>query len=357
MINLNIPVNSLGYGVAAYNIWKELRKKTNITLWPVSGQITPPSYACNEQNLQEDINNQNNFNSNAPCLKIWHENHLAERIGNYKFFAYPFFEINKFDSRRISHLNSVDHLFVSSQWAKDIILDQTSLSEYRVTVAPCGVDTSIFFPTSQYNNSKCIFFNCGKWEIRKGHDILDRAFKDAFPTGNENVELWMMTSNPFLNSQEKYSWESKYNSDTRIKLIQRVQYQEQLAIIMQRVFCGVFPARAEGWNLELLEMMACGKYTISTNYSAHTEFCTSENCSLIDIVEEEAAYDGKWFKGDCGTWASLEGQAYDQLVHHLRDTYQLWLQNPESQNTKGIQTANRLSWENTANIIWEKIND
>ena len=49
--------------------------------------------------------------------------------------------------------------------------------------------------------------------------------------------------------------------------------------------CGLFPARAEGWNLELLEMMACGKQVIATNYSAHTEFCTKENSILIESDE------------------------------------------------------------------------
>ena len=56
---------------------------------------------------------------------------------------------------------------------------------------------------------------------------------------------------------------------------------------MAKTDCGVFPARAEGWNLELLEMMSCNKPVIATNYSAHTEFCDDKNCMLIDIEDME----------------------------------------------------------------------
>lgn len=357
MINYQGPICSTGYGVVSYNIWREMRKLTDVTLWPIGNQVQLLTQAYDASDLNDDIVKQENFNHSHPSLKVWHENHLAERIGNGPMYAYPFFEINKFDERRKNHLKSVDHLFVSSQWAKDIILDQTALRDDEVTIAPCGVDTNIFSPTSQYNEQKCIFFNCGKWEIRKGHDILIRAFKDAFPNELERVELWMMTENPFLNNSEKAYWHNMMQVDNRIKHITKVQYQEQLAQVMNQTFCGVFPAKAEGWNLELLEMMSCGKHVIATNYSAHTEFCNNKNCHLINITEEEPAYDGKWFDGNCGTWASLENEAYDELVSHLQYMYQVWLQNPRSQNEIGITTAREFSWDKTAKIIWEKINE
>ena len=87
---------------------------------------------------------------------------------------------------------------------------------------------------------------------------------------------------------------------------------------MKQTDCGVFPARAEGWNLELLEMMACGKHVITTNYSAHTEFCNKDNCFLVDINELETAHDGVFFSGEYGHWASFDNSAKDQLIEHMR---------------------------------------
>ena len=54
---------------------------------------------------------------------------------------------------------------------------------------------------------------------------------------------------------------------------------------MSQVDCGVFPSRAEGRNLELLEMMSAGKHVITTDYSAHTEFCTKDNAGLVPITD------------------------------------------------------------------------
>ncbi|NVM37567.1 MAG: glycosyltransferase [Candidatus Lokiarchaeota archaeon] len=350
-LNLNAPINSLGYGVVGYNIWKSLNScpDTDITLFPISNQVSTPCLINENQKLllQSSIQKQDIFDATSPTLKIWHENQLADRIGKGKFIAWPFFEVNKFDNRRRSHLQSVDEIIVSSKWAKQIVEKYVGSC---VHVVPCGVDRHIFNETTNKpNTSKCIFFNCGKWEIRKGHDVLHKAFKDAFPM-NQNVELWMMTENPFLNQQEKSYWESKYKED-RIKLIPRVQWQEELANIISSVHCGVFPARSEGWNLEILEMMSMGKKIITTNYSAHTEFCNQENCNLINIEQEEPIFDGKWFVGDNGTWASLEGNAYDQLVNAFKSEYNSWKENPFDLNEKGIETSKELSWNNSADKV------
>lgn len=359
MINYQSGLSSTGYGVVGYNLWDQLSAKEDLTLWPIGGRqgVNPPVTPSDGlvARLRRDIERQDEFISDAPTLKIWHENHLAERIGCGYYCALPFFEISKFNSRRRSHLRSADHLIVTSDWASNIVLNNLGRSCPPLSVIPCGVDRNIFSSTLyRKENDKCVFLNSGKWEIRKGHDILHKAFRDAF-AGSEQVELWMMATNPFLTPQEKRDWEDPYRCDKRIKLLDRVDYQEGLAKIMARATCGVFPARSEGWNLELLEMMSMGKPVIATNYSAHTEFCTEDNSLLIDIVEEEPIYDGKWFVEDCGTWACLDGEPYDQLVSHMRDIYETWRTTPEMVNESGIQTAKRLSWESMANQVLEVI--
>lgn len=347
-INLNAPINSLGYGVVGFNVWKNLREITDLTYWaiPNENQITPPVQINDSTvaNLQFDISKQSDLHDGS-CLKIWHENQLGHRIGRGKFVAWPFFEVNKFDSRRSSHLKSSDEIIVSSQWAKRIIEDQVGISSH---VVPCGVDREIFNENHTSNQHKCIFFNCGKWEVRKGHDVLHKAFKDAF-SNNDEVELWMMTENPFLKPEETNAWKKLYNAPN-VKMIGRVQFQHELASIINNVYCGVFPARSEGWNLEALELMACGKHLIITNYSAHTEFCNNDNSKLINISQEEQMYDGKWFVGDNGTWASLDGDAYDQLVNHLREVYSEW-KTSRSINKFGIQTSEKLSWKNCVSQV------
>lgn len=350
-INLNSPINALGYGVVGYNVWKSLREVADVTIYPIGERIQFPSKNTDVEKFREDHEKAKHFQHTSPTLKIFHEHKLEERIGKGKFFAWPFFEVSKFDSMKKSHLESVDHLIVSSEWAKNIVIDQTNLDAQHISVIECGVDRNIFNElNSVTNTNSCVFFNCGKWEVRKGHDVLHRAFKDAFQN-NENVELWMMNQNPFLNQDQHSRFLTPYENDDRIRFIPRVQYQEELSDIMNNVFCGVFPSRAEGWNLEALELFSCGKNVIITDYSAHTQFCNKDNSFLINIESEEPIYDGYWFTGDNGVWASLEGSTYDSIVENLREVYKLWKENPSHVNQAGIETAKKLSWEAASSKI------
>ena len=113
----------------------------------------------------------------------------------------------------------------------------------------------------------------------------------------------------------------------------------------------MFPARAEGWNLEALELLSCGKQVITTYYSGHTEFCTKENAHLVTIDKKEKAFDGKWFDGKTGSWAHLGSSQIDQLVEHMRKVHKSKQDGSLTTNHAGIKTAQEFSWDNSAEKI------
>ena len=367
-LNLIAPINTLGYGVVGTNLLKYLSKcipdnvidktgntlQIDIALFPIGNVDIPRSEDIPIIRTAIDTANQFKGFANAPSLKVWHEFALADRIGNGPSFAFPFFEINKFDQKRINHLNSVGSVIVASKWAKDIVQQYIDPS-HSVYVVPLGVDLEIFKPTvNPTTTDKCVFFNCGKWEKRKGHDILLEMFKNAFPDETD-VELWMMCSNPFLSHKMSQEWERYYQTDPRVRLLDRVKTQSEVAAIMDKTYCGIFPSRAEGWNLELLEMMSLGKHVIATYYSAHTEFCTDSNSILLHIDNMEPAQDDTFFKESLGEWASLENNTFHEGVLALRAVYEQWKKDPNVINKEGLKTAQKLSWTNTANKLKEAI--
>ena len=202
-------------------------------------------------------------------------------------------------------------------------------------------------PAPVREDDKTIFFNCGKWEVRKGHDILINAFKKVVEHG-EDAELWMMCSNPFNSPEEENKWLNLY-SHPNVKIIPRAETQAEVYNIMSQVDCGVFPSRGEGWNLELLEMMSCGKHVIATDYSAHTEFCTKENAGLVTIKDTELAFDNKWFFGQ-GKWAKIGShEEWDLSMKMMR----FILDKKGTINQAGIETAKRFCWDNSASKIMD----
>ena len=341
-LNLQAPINQLGYGVAGINILKALQAEDVEVSFFLIGQPQVTNQADADA-VRKGMATAQTFDPTAPCIKIWHQNQMAERIGSGKFIGFPIFELDTFNDLEKHHLNSCDEWMVCSHWAKDIV--QSAVSFKPTHVVPLGVDANLFPPAPARQDDKTIFFNCGKWEIRKGHDILINAFKKVLAHG-ENAEVWMMCSNPFNSPEEDAKWHQLYNH-SKVKLIPRAETQAEVYNIMSQVDCGVFPSRGEGWNLELLEMMSAGKHVVTTNYSAHTEFCTKENSGLVTISDVEPAFDGKWFFGQ-GNWAKIgpheEMDLYMKMMKFILDK-------KGTVNTAGVQTAQKFSWDNTAEVI------
>jgi len=112
--------------------------------------------------------------------------------------------------------------------------------------------------------------------------------------------------------------------------------------------CGVFISRAEGFNLELLECMACGLDIIYTDYSGHTEFARGRS---VYTDKREKANDGVWFHGQ-GNWLYLD-DCLDQIVEHMRDAYD------HRNRTDAIITGRRhlYTWKNSAQKLLTYLNE
>tara|TARA_B100001564_G_scaffold135787_1_gene113935 strand:+ start:7093 stop:8169 length:1077 start_codon:yes stop_codon:yes gene_type:complete len=349
-INLLAPINQLGYGIAGLNVAKCLDEHADVSLFPMG-----PIEVTNQEDaeyIRKCLHKSQMLDFDAPCIKIWHQHDMAQFAGRGLRIGFPFFELDVFNDVEKHHLNNVDGLFVTCDWAKEVCVNNLNIPQQNIEVVPLGVDTNIFRPSHNVNAGKTIFYNCGKWEIRKGHDILVDIFCKAF-NEEDNVELWMMCSNPFLQPNEQKEWENLYiNSKlgSKIKILPRAKTQAEVYNIMSEIDCGVFPSRAEGWNLELLELMSCGKNVIATNYSAHTAFCNKDNCKLVDIKSTESAYDGKWFFGS-GSWAKIEETQVDEFVDIMRSIHNDKQNGNLPINQTGIKTSEEFTWSNSARKI------
>jgi glycosyltransferase involved in cell wall biosynthesis len=355
-LNLICPINGQGYGISAYNIWKHLRLNTDICLFPIS-QVEVESH-WDKEGLVADIQDQLKYNSESPCLKIWHASDLVLKPHSRgRYCTYTFFEVDSITkSERIGYDIS-DSIITPTNWSKNILINN-GINGDKVYVANPGVDTNIFDHKVEVSvedkSEKYIFLNIGKWEVRKGHDVLVHMFNKAFED-NDDVELWMVNNNPFLSQKENKQWENIYKNSKlgdKIKIFPRLPSQKSIAKMIALSDCGIYPSRAEGWNNEGLETMAMNKPIILTDYSAHTDYANKDNSFLIDINKFEEAQDGIFFQGN-GQWAKLDTAVIDQAAEHMRHVYK----NQIVTNQAGLNTALELSWDNTASniekIIWK----
>lgn len=348
-MNIISPIDCFtGYGITGYNIWKKLYENDNeTTLFTIGSPNIEDLW--NKDDLFRSISNQQRFNPKSSCLKIWHANDLIIRTaGKSPYGGLSFFETDHINQSEKIGYDLLDYIFAPSFWAKTILEENNIKKE--IVVCPQGVDTDIFDGNTPADKTeeKYIFINIGKWENRKGHDILHIIFNKAFKK-EDNVELWMLNTNPFLDQQQHEQWIKTYKETElgeKIMIFPRLPSQKTLSKVMAYADCGIFPSRAEGWNNEAIEMMAMNKPIIITNYSAHTEYCTNDNSYLVDISTLEPAKDDIWFDGS-GNWAKIDTDQIDMFTEHMRYVYK----NNIRTNQNGLKTATKYSWQNTADII------
>jgi glycosyltransferase involved in cell wall biosynthesis len=348
-LNLTAPINDTSYGLVSCNLLKELIKLgIEVSLFPIH-QINIDSSSEFVPYVQQALRTP--YDKNADSLRIWHQFDLAGHVGHGRHIGFPIFELDKFNAVELHHLRSQDHLIVTCQWAKDIIA-QNDIT-VPTSVVNLGVNTEIFYPSSNPPSDKFIILNAGKWEVRKGHDILPDIIRRAFhPT--DDYELWMLSHNFFCSAEEVAQWQSKYDG-LNVKFFPRFHSQEEVASIMRQATVGIFPSRAEGWNLELLEMMGCGKPVIATNYSAHTEFCNTANSYLFSNYSSTVpAHDNKWFFGQ-GNWLNIEERDIEVASNHIQHLYSRYLTGERLCNSNGVATATKFSWTESARQLVEII--
>lgn len=327
-INLSAPINELGYGQVGKNIYKELSQIADVFLIPIGTHA------------------QSMPHHDAISLRIWHQNDLMTHVGRGAKIGWPIFELDTFTEVEKHHLSYCDTLIVCSEWAKQVIKDNGINVE--TAVVPLGIDPSIFYPSSFVKEGPYKFFTAGKWEIRKGHDVLLQAFEAAF-NEEDDVELHLLCNNPFPQCNSA-AWERYYKTSrlgNKITIHPRQETQQDVANLMRQMDCGVFLSRAEGFNLELLECMACGLDIVYTDYSGHTEFARGR---AVYTDKREKANDGVWFHGQ-GNWLYLD-DCLDQIVEHMRDAYE------HRNRTDAIISGRRhlYTWQNSAKKLLTHLN-
>jgi glycosyltransferase involved in cell wall biosynthesis len=201
-----------------------------------------------------------------------------------------------------------------------------------------GIDPNRFYPIkSEKSQDRFIIFSGGKFELRKGQDIVLRAVKilqDKYPDiylVNCWYNLWaeslrQMTSSPYItfSYSENASWidtmQRTYHDNgldaSRVATMELVPHR-QLRSLFKQTDIGVFPNRCEGGtNLVLMEDMACAKPVIASFASGQKEIITEQNALLlrqlkdINILSDDGSLVGRW-----------QDPSLDELVAQLEYAY------------------------------------
>jgi glycosyltransferase involved in cell wall biosynthesis len=352
LINLSAPVNvEMSYGCVARNIVKGIYSNGDYAkLLPIGGI----SYYPEEESVIQGALGEK-FDPNYPGVRIYHQFALYENPSKKLRVGFPIFELDNFNKTEKESLSGLDLILVTCDWAKQVI--QNAGIKVPAEVVPLGVDRTIFnkdvFPLIPKKPDYVRFGSIGKLEQRKAHHILPEVFRAAF-SPSDKVELYLLLNNPFLKDEEFKEWIDYYKSilGDQVTFVGRLNHPSEVAQFIKSCDAMTQVSSAEGWNLPCSDSLAMEVPTITSNYSAMTQYCNSENCFLIESTELVEARDERWFFGQ-GRWMDIGAPQQEQWISHLREIY------------KGVREGKKLKsglggefcWRETANQMIKVIEE
>jgi len=349
------PHSRTGYGITGANLLRALQARgVPVAFFPLGG--VDPSLTDNPD-LEQALRAQEQFPVHAPSVRLSQQFDLAMHAGRGPRLAFTIFETATFSARDLHHLRMQDALAVCSPWARDVCR-ANGLTDLPIHIVPLGVDTAVYHPKvvpARRWPDETVFLQVGKLETRKGQRELLRAFEAAF-SPSDPVRLVLACHNAFMRRDQFDALLGPFRTSPMARRITLVTTElpasADVAALMAAADCGVFPVRAEGWNLEAVEMMAMGKAIIASQATAHTAYMTQENTRLVIMGPPESAAAG----GMLGTWPSWTDAQHEQLVEHMRAVHRDRQSGALGVNTGGLATAAAHSWDASADALLQAIN-
>jgi glycosyltransferase involved in cell wall biosynthesis len=277
--------------------------------------------------------------------------------------GYTFFETNILPQEYIQNgRDNYDIVVAGSKWCEEVLRNH---GLDNVTTIIQGTDPQIF---NSFHSEKKLFrdqfvvFSGGKFEFRKGQDIVIRAYKVLHDRHKDVVLVnsWFnswtdsmktMAASPYIKfditSEDYVTIMNRILQDNGIDLGRVITLVPRPNALMARIYkntdIGLFPNRCEGGtNLVLMEYMACGKPVIASYSSGHKDVINKENSIMIKNMGSLCINDGSGTR--ISTW---DDPNLDETVEHLEWAYQ----NRDELRSYGLQAGNdlkELTWKRCA---------
>lgn len=132
---------------------------------------------------------------------------------------------------------------------------------------------------------------------------------------------------------------------------------EELASLYRACDAGVFPYRAEGFSMTILEAMACGVPPIAPNFGACLDFCSDSNSFLLPVKRINLPVTGSFAINTLGFREEVEEVDFcevtvDVLASFLRKAFDASGEELQRKSDAGVRTAHtRFKWPDSVEVM------
>ncbi len=283
MIQFFAPINDLGYGVFSHNLIRAFDEHVSkeVSLFPM-----PLKPDFSDATIERWIENGKKFRRDQPSLMIFQGPWLNRFTGS-PMIGLPIFELDVVPEYDLCIFKTLDAMIQASHWGK-AVLEQHGVK--HVHVVPGGYDPAAYFQEmtleqkwERIQKQGVSFVHVGKWEPRKSSEEILRCFARATADPKMRANLLFHVCNPFdpkwfepirgFLAQQGFAQSGMHfmRGETRI-LVPQERFRTDTRKLYHMAEFGIWASKAEGWNLPLLECLACGIPCLTTRNTAHQDY-------------------------------------------------------------------------------------
>ena len=313
-----------------------------------------------DHDIYSNYPNDFNHNLNIVLAEVNHHYFYQQYIGPK--IAYTVWETTRYPKDFYNILNTFDQVWVPSKWQRECSIEQ-GMDPNKVKVVPEAVDGDTFYPDEkvslpEYEDNRFKFIIFGRWDFRKSTKELIESFLQEFDK-DEPVDLILSIDNLYANDGLKTTEERLEHyklMDPRIK-VKHFPTREEYIKYLQKGHVFLSCARSEGWNLPLIEAMACGTPSIYSECSAQLEFASGKGLP-VRIKETTSAISGEY-----STYSQSEMPGnfyvpdYEHLKETMRDAYENYDYHKKQALEESVLLRNKFTWKNAAQIAYNEVED
>ena len=281
---------------------------------------------------------------------VFARNRGRRRVG------FTMLEVDGFPKEWVKQANKIDEVWVPTEFNRQGFL--RSGLKRPIHKIPLGVDSNYFHPRILGHPNpmgEYIFLSNFEWGERKEPWMLLKVFSESF-SAHEPVRLVCKIFNRdgMLSVRDEIRRLHLKDSGGKISFIFNREFPYyQLGSFYRSADCYVSAGRGEGWDMPLMEAMACGLPTIATDWGAHTEYAHDEISYLLKSRRTVPA-DAKCPYYEGFSWADPDP---DHLRYLLRHIFEHQAEARSKGEAAAAEIAGKWTWAHSAQKIVARISE
>ncbi len=263
--------------------------------------------------------------------------HLYKPVRDKKNFFWCPIESNRVYKGAVDSINKADVVIASCEDNKKAMIESGVTKPIKV--CNLGVDLNIYKYKERKREDTFRFLWLGMNSLRKGWDVVVKAFQKAF-SPDENVTLFLKT----------VTYPPKiWNIMGRVTIDSRNYSIADLLDLYEAHHVFVFPTRGEASGLPVLEAMASGLLVLAPSIQGLKDFVNKDTAIVLKTEKIRAWY-------GCDIEAPNVG--VDELAEKMRWAYENYEDTLKLRENARRLMEKKFSWEKVTEklikIIWEE---